>query len=521
MTATEQDWKKARLTEESLLRFDPDETAADYPRTTLAAFVAVTIIYVAMRLRGLTSAPLGFDEVFSLRAARQSWREMFAIITDDMVHPPLFYVLLKIWIGVGGQSPTWVRLLPVTLAILALPPFVVFCRELGASLRATTLALALMGVNTYLIAYAQELRMYSLLMLLTICSLLCFVRFFNSCAREATLPLLLLTATNLLLVSAHYYAWVIVIIEFVFLFTRGRRKLIGFTLSTLFIVLCYAPWFYVVARAPFSTQSGRMSQSLTWLPRPSLVNFFGFYAALTGAVPYLWRQSLRLLCSVVTLLLFAAPSLLLLWREIMRRRTPASPTVFLAVTAFAPALMVFFASIILPRSIWHQRYLIIVAVPYILLVAIGLDRLRPKILRLFVITLALAWTAFAGFNEPGYSEKFAWQEVAEKLRAAEASPQQITVYARGGMIALPLRYYLAELGDTRFQVIRKDDLQALEGERFWFSYRATLANERQSPQEILRQRGFIIGTNIETIGTTQSKIIMFPVERASTEKQGQ
>jgi uncharacterized membrane protein len=496
-----------------LLRFETDKAPQKTSRVTIGAFVLAAAVYVLMRLRGMTSAPPGFDEIFSLRAARESWRAMFAIIADDIVHPPLFYLLLKIWIAVGGHSLFWVRLLPVTLAIAALLPFVALCRELRIPLRVTTLAVALMSVNTYLIAYAQELRMYSLVMMLALCSLLFFVRFFNAPVRSAAVTLLLLTATNLLLVSAHYYAWAIVIIEFLFLLARGRRKLIGFTLGTLAIVFCYTPWLYVVARHALDPERARLSGNLTWLPRPSPVNFFGFYAALTGAAPYLWRQSLRLLASFATLAVFAVPALLLIWRDIMRRRIISSPAILLATVAFAPTLFVFLASLALPRSIWHQRYLIIVAVPYVLLVAVGLDHLRPVFLRSCLIVLALAWTAFAGFNEPSYSDKFEWQTVAEKLHAAETSPIQTTVYVHGGMIALPLRYYLAELDDTRFQVIREDDLAAMEMHgRFWFAYRSNAWRAQLSPQEIFRRRGFRIGTVIETGGETKHKVVMFPVE---------
>ena len=41
------------------------------------------------------------------------------------------------------------------------------------------LALLLLAVNGYLIKYAQEVRMYSLLFFLSLCSLWLFFRFFN------------------------------------------------------------------------------------------------------------------------------------------------------------------------------------------------------------------------------------------------------------------------------------------------------------------------------------------------------
>ncbi|HKC65093.1 MAG TPA: glycosyltransferase family 39 protein, partial [Pyrinomonadaceae bacterium] len=189
----------------------------------IAVFTLIVSIYAGARLWHLTSACLWFDEIFSVHAARYGWVRMLNFVAADVVHPPLFYGLLKIWIGIGGESLIWLRLLPALLSVVAIVPFVLLCRELRVRQAELYLALLFMAVNGYLIKYAQEVRMYSLLLLLTLCSLWLFVKLLRSEAVSRR-QLLILFAINLLLVYTHYYGWMVVVVEGFYLYLRGNTS---------------------------------------------------------------------------------------------------------------------------------------------------------------------------------------------------------------------------------------------------------------------------------------------------------
>src|SRR5215212_7617514 len=176
----------------------------------LGIIALIFLIYVLLRLWRLTDSCLWFDEIFSVHAAEQDWGNIFQFVAQDLIHPPLFYVLLKIWIAVGGESLFWLRLFPVFFSILAVFPFIRLCRELGLSLSTVALALTFFAVNGSLIKYAQEVRMYSLFSFLALVSLWLFVRFFYS--GKGFLPLLIV---NILLVYTHYFGWFVIFSEFV------------------------------------------------------------------------------------------------------------------------------------------------------------------------------------------------------------------------------------------------------------------------------------------------------------------
>ncbi|MDQ2935924.1 MAG: glycosyltransferase family 39 protein, partial [Acidobacteriota bacterium] len=231
-----------------------DETGILFARrSSLLLFAPVVVLFVAARLWRLAASCLWFDEIFSVHAARHSWRDMMHFVAADIIHPPVFYALLKMWISVGGESLLWLRLFPALVSIAAIVPFALLCRELKISSGVMTLALLLMAVNGYLIKYAQELRMYGLLFFFSLCSLWLFLKFLNSEAGSKK-QLLALLAINLLLVYTHYGGWILVGLEATTLLLWRRSRLRSFLVSAAILVLLYLPWLYEVAKVTKATE---------------------------------------------------------------------------------------------------------------------------------------------------------------------------------------------------------------------------------------------------------------------------
>lgn len=66
------------------------------------------------------------DEIFSLRLLGYSWGEMFHLIITEDGHPPLFYILLRLWMSATDYTNIfWARLFPMMwiFALALLGPF--------------------------------------------------------------------------------------------------------------------------------------------------------------------------------------------------------------------------------------------------------------------------------------------------------------------------------------------------------------------------------------------------------------
>ena len=246
----------------------------------------VVLLFVLARLWRLTSSCLWFDEIFSVHVAEHSWATLTHFVAADLVHPPLFYILLKFWIGVGGESLPWLRSFPAITSVAAVGPVVLLGRELNLTRTETTLALLLLGVNGYLIKYAQEVRMYSLLFFLSTCSLWLFVSAVRRESGEAKRRLVWLTAVNLLMIYTHYYGWLMVALQLVTVLLLYRRRVKPFIISFAILVASYIPWLVQIARA---YEAARFGQNIGWIPRPGVAALIEYVTLLNQ--PFVFPES--------------------------------------------------------------------------------------------------------------------------------------------------------------------------------------------------------------------------------------
>jgi hypothetical protein len=504
-----------------------------FSRNARAALALAVGLYAAARLWRLTSSCLWFDEIFSLHAARHEWGAMLRFAAADIIHPPLFYALLKLWTAAGGESLLWLRLLPALLSIAAIIPLVLLCRELRLRPWETNLAVLLAGTSGYLIKYAQELRMYSLLMLLTLFSLWLFARLTNAARPRDRFTLPALFAVNLLLVYTHYYGWLVVAAQLAYLLFARRRLLTSFAGVVALLALCYAPWLLALARSR-PEQGAGVGQNLGWASRPGALDFVDFFAIVHE--PFYFRQSMNEPAyqrwgAWMALLVFLLPLALLAWRVWKERRgggaaveVERGPLVFLLFFMLVPALLAFALSWALPFPVWGMRHLVVAAAPYLVLAAAALARVRPAWMRATLLVLMSCWMSWGAYDAwargDGRYIWCGWEGLAAEMRRMEpADSRGVPVYAFEDLVAYHLWFDLSSARDERFDVrvikgapglaedpayflprafggvtvVQFADASAFEGERLWVAFRDVRWDESRPPLKLLRERGYRFG----------------------------
>src|SRR5215213_4963793 len=138
------------------------------PRDRMAVWVGLAVLVVLsafVRTREL-GVGLWLDEGLSIGIADRPLADIPSVLRQDG-SPPLYYLLLHGWMELGGRSEAATHALSLLFALLAVP--VAFWAA-GALLgeRAAWIAALLTALNPFLGTYAQETRMYSLLVLLTL-----------------------------------------------------------------------------------------------------------------------------------------------------------------------------------------------------------------------------------------------------------------------------------------------------------------------------------------------------------------
>jgi hypothetical protein len=502
------------------IRLARDIDPERFDRANRVAFVVIAALYITLRLWRLTHYGLYGDETFSLHLARGDWSALIDQAVADVVHPPLFYLLLKLWILIGGESLLWLKLLPVLTSIAAIIPFVLLCRELRVRPLVINIALALSAVNAYLVFHSQELRMYSLLAALALTSVWLFVKLVNSDAQRGKLQVALFVV-NLLLVYTQFYGWAIVGIELLFLLLLRRDRLGLFSIGVAALVALSAPWVYMVAQAAIS--KGGLEANLGWNRAPDVLKFAYFYKTVTGGLSEQFSKLGSFYQFLIILYRFLLPISLIpiaLWvAEALRnrRRERAYSLWFLAALSCLPAMASFIASQWLPQSVWEVRYLIISVPASIILLSLSFDRLRRQRVRAFSISLLLGWAALTGFIETERRDRVAIEPIARQLIEAEPAGDHTTkVYTnRGGEnvnVANTLQFYLEELNERMFRVDYVRDYTEPEEDNFWVIFMKYVPEDRLRVERELAPRGYLFGEPLITRAVTY-EIVLLPVTR--------
>ena len=485
--------------------------------------------YVAIRFRNLTDPCLWFDEIFSVHAATQPWDSFLSFVALDLIHPPLFYILLKFWIGLGGESLYWLRLFPVVVSVIALFPFVEICRELKLSIRTRLLALFLFAVNGSLIKYAQEVRMYSLLLCVSLFSICLFARYFG---KGKNLPILVVV--NILLVYTHYFGWFVVLSEVAAIAIFQRVKLRRILAMPAIALVAFLPWIFAVWQA--SQNGSGLAQNIGWMARPGpkalvqlVLNLIEpFYYQASSAEPIsIFRVSMPVLilfCVAVFLLIAA-------WDRQAERETLKLLSIFIIV----PLAVVFGVSWLLPYSFWGARHLIIIFAPVSIVLAIiggqiSVWAIRAAVLTLIVLFTGLAFQLATERESPKY-EWCAWNKAATEFAASRAASESI--YAFEELSAYHLWFALRNTENAKvrlvkdtgvsedpayflprgFDAIDRIQLGDITETTFWIAFRSKDWDERHIPLALFRERGYRFDPPKLLFESTNSKAYIVRAER--------
>ncbi|HZI58651.1 MAG TPA: glycosyltransferase family 39 protein, partial [Verrucomicrobiae bacterium] len=372
--------------------------AKERPRSTATLLFgigtgAIIALFLFMRLWRLTDVSLDGDEIFSLLLVRSDWHGLFAGVVHDAIHPPFFYVLLKVWVWLGGESLFWLRFFPVVASTLCLVPIFLLCRDLGISRGARNLAVFIASVHPYAIYFAQHMRMYCLLALFGLTSIWSFERYLKDGSRR---NLAILSVINLLLVYSHYYGWLIIGLEFLYLLWRKRDALLPFIVAIAAVAALFAPWAWFAMQSLHA--KGGLAENLSWVPRPELNDLSWFYVELCGLGKPL-QDGLKITVGV------------LLFIYLMHRRRKEPGFHWLIVVSLAPALVTYLVSQWLSQSIWGSRHLIFTLWPFLLVLADTVWNLHVS-LRGLALILILVWAGFAFKTYSPEQQKLHWDRLA-------------------------------------------------------------------------------------------------------------
>jgi len=146
-----------------------------------------------------------FDELFSVVAASSSLRVMFTDFILPDVHPPLYQLILKGWIGLFSSGEVITRLLSLGFSLASLVILWIWGSKRLSRIGLTGV-LVVYATNHLFIDYAQEVRSYALMLLVSLMVTLLLVDLPGEGVSSLKGGALLVA--GLLLSLIHYFGWI-------------------------------------------------------------------------------------------------------------------------------------------------------------------------------------------------------------------------------------------------------------------------------------------------------------------------
>ena len=346
----------------------------------------------------LSSNSIGGDEPFSIFHAQMDVFTIVELLSKGN-NPPLYELFLHFWINLFGISKFSVRLPSLIFSCVS----VWFLYRLAFSFfnKKVAIIVGLLFVfSNYETLFAHEARVYSLLCMLSIISMFYYLKIISEINPKKK-HLILLLIVSVMLTYAHFFGFILIFIQVLFVLLskdlRGRywKLLILF----LGVITCfYLPYLpIIVHRFLDSSVNG------TWVSSPEGVKtLYNMIRAWSNA---------PVVATLVILILFSALVKCFVKGDVYVVKIPVK---LVLVWFFVPFFLMFFISYYVPMFL--DRYLIFLSGGFYLLVALCSDYLiRVKIYN-YIIPVVLI-CLFVVTTKPNISNKRNVEEVVQKVKS--------------------------------------------------------------------------------------------------------
>lgn len=330
----------------------------------------ILLLAFALRVWGLDERNIWWDEGLVAWAARLPAAAIVDWTARD-VHPPLYFLLQRLWWFVVSDGEFVMRYTSVLVGTLGVAFIYLLGRALGGSL-AGLLAALFLALSPFAVSWSQEMRMYIGASAAATAALWAALRYWQTGRGRYWLGYVLAAAAGLWLLYLSVSVLIIANLAFLWVWIGRRlplRAVLRWATAQALVLLLYLPWLaYALPRMP----SWSTAEPFTF------AFFLQLYATTlaVGVSVNLERYLLPVLL-VTALLAVGTP---LAWRRADSTERRAG-LVMLLLGLLLPALLVYIVS--LPIHIFYAprlapRYLIPLAACFYTLLALGLAALAQK-----------------------------------------------------------------------------------------------------------------------------------------------
>lgn len=263
------------------------------------ALLIVFVISFFIRIWHVGYAEPWSDEIHSILYSRNTVLHLIDLKRTSDLHPPLYFLSLKAWFTVFGETRESARFFSVVTGTFCVPLVFAIGRDMFGA-RVGLMAAIFFSTAPLAVHYAREIRMYSLFTFLFLISLLAFLHFIREAKRQVLHKASAaayggcFSVFLALTFYTHYTSILLYILFSLFSFTYLLGK--KFKVFTSIIIVLF---FAVLLALPQTFHLFRNSIGhpfKAWMPPTTLETF---YSISLGAYPYYFLIKLFVFISLV------------------------------------------------------------------------------------------------------------------------------------------------------------------------------------------------------------------------------
>lgn len=394
--------------------------------------LAITWVAFLLRVFNLAGQSLWRDEVDAIRFSNWPLSQLLAGLFREGHNGPLFFLLLRPWRALTGNSEFALRYPSALLGMLAVPLGYLLARHLGYNRRIGLLLSLLLATSPYLIWYGQEAKMYALLLVLVTVAFIAYLKALTLSPGEGEKRdwfwwVIFVIATSLSFYTHILSPLMLIIYGLVALLHPAylRRHWLGWLISMACLTLPYLP--LALWQAPLFFQGFESGHPfypldkqvfiLLQLYSSGLVRFAG----LTAVILFVFL----LLCGLFlpgSGVRGQGPE-----RDHTSRLTLHAPRLILAGWTLLPPLIVYLIS--LRVAVFEDRYLIYIVPAFYLLIVLGLVMVRrySRLLAGLCLGLLLAFNLLGIWQQQRQPIKADFRAAGAYLAGQTQAPTQVMV----------------------------------------------------------------------------------------------
>jgi len=427
----------------------------------------ITVFAGAIRFFQLGDHSFWYDEAASVKNVQQilevpqqgPWGP-FSFTRGERVPPLYFFVVVPFYLIANNE---WIlRLSTVFFGIFSIP-LIYFLGKLLVNENVGLISAFLLAISPFHIYYSQELRPYSLFLLLTISA---FILFILATRNNNLKYFWLLIITITLGIYTHLYmVFVLALLDIVFLiqWRKYRHLLKRWLMVHILIFILSIPEIYILMHHILlgNTHLADSYNVIRYIPGTIYIFTFGrFFFTNFPNIIFIIIQGVIYAFTVLVLLMYFGKN---------RKKLRANQFLIFLFSALIIYLAIFLISIIITPLFDEMRvhYLIFLLPMYLILIAFGLSLISSKVLKNILIITILCFSII--INYPYF---FQWDQIGRgNFRGAAAfiernSGEESVVFHTDDRSIPSINYYLH--GETQQILINSNVMPEINDlDEFW------------------------------------------------------